>query len=135
MNRTTGHSALALFGILLGLCVATALAQDKEGDDERDPFAPSGKIQNAKGADRSGFVRTDPDAQLPPLGLRGYVEDDTGNAVALLEIGGKTTYLVRKDDTVSLPQRGGNLVLRIKEVSNLALTVEVGEMRQVVVVR
>ncbi|MHC4222562.1 MAG: hypothetical protein ACYSX0_11515 [Planctomycetota bacterium] len=135
MNMATGRSALTLFGILLSLCVATALAQDNGGEEERDPFAPSGKIQNAKGVDRSGFVRADPNGVLPPLGLRGYIEDDEGNAVALLEIGGKTTYLVRKDDTVSLPQRGGNLVLRIKEVSNLALTVEVGEMRQVVVVR
>jgi len=50
-------------------------------------------------------------------------------------VDGKNTYLVRKDDTVSLPRAGQNFVMRIVQVTNLELHIELGELRRVVVVR
>jgi hypothetical protein len=131
MTAPERRPAFALLAVAT-LFLATALAQEAE---ERDPFAPSGRLQAPPGADPTGFVRTDETELLPQLALRGYVEDADGNAVALLEVAKGVTHLVRAGDTVSLSQRRGNLVLRVKEISNLALLVEVGELRQVVVVR
>ena len=132
MTAPKRRPAFALLA-LATLFLATALAQEKE--EERDPFAPSGRLQVQPGADPTGFVRTDETDLLPQLALRGYVEDADGNAVALLEVSKGVTHLVRAGDTVSLSQRRGNLVLRVKEINNLSLLVEVGELRQVVVVR
>lgn len=112
-------------------------AEAPAGPDEepgRDPFAASDRMQQG-GGDRSRFVPAEAPPSLPGLALKGYVEDEGGNAVALLEVDGKSTYLVRKDDTVSLPRAGQNLVMRVVQLTNLELHVEVGELRRVVVVR
>lgn len=100
----------------------------------RDPFAASEKMREGVG-ERSRFVPSETPPALPGLALRGYVEDENGNAVALLEVDGKNTYLVRKDDTVSLPRAGQNFVMRVIQVTNLELHIEMGELRRVVVVR
>jgi hypothetical protein len=101
-----------------------------------DPFSPGEGLREA-GEQEEGrtFVPDDSPDRLPQLALRGYIEDGLGKAVALLEVEGRTTYLVSKDDTVSLPMRGRNTVIRVVEVGNLELRVEVGELRREVVVR
>lgn len=105
-----------------------------EGEPERDPFAPSDRMREDP-SNRSRFVPADAPPALPGLSLRGYIEDEEGKAVALLEVDGALTYLVRKDDTVSLPRAGQNLVMRVIALTNLELHVEIGELRRVVVVR
>lgn len=104
--------------------------------EEADPFSPGAALREAGDQEeRRTFVpRDDPEA-LPQLVLRGYIEDAVGTTVALLEVEGRTTYLVRKGDTVSLPSRGRNTVVRVTELGNLELRVEVGELRREVVVR
>lgn len=130
---------------LLATGLTVAFAQDgkpaepapapEAGEDaERDPFAASDRMRGGAG-DRSRFVPADAPPALPGLSLRGYVEDEEGKSVALLEVDGTTTYLVRKDDTVSLPRAGSNLVMRVVQVTNLELHVEIGELKRVVVVR
>jgi hypothetical protein len=124
---------------LLATGLTVAFAQDGKpagaGDEtERDPFAASDRMRGGEG-DRSRFVPADAPPALPGLALRGYVEDEEGKSVALLEVDGATTYLVRKDDTVSLPRAGANLVMRVVQVTNLELHVEIGELKRVVVVR
>jgi hypothetical protein len=123
---------LLVFLAVAGLCIATVFAQE---DGERDPFAPRAGMQTPTAGDPTGFVRTDETGRLPQLALRGYIEDGDGNAVALLEVSKGATYLVRQGDTVSISQQRGNVVLRVREISNLSLLVEVGELRQVYVVR
>jgi hypothetical protein len=117
--------------VLLILLAAGALAQDKPGEPKRDPFAPSERMRD--GNER--FVARDAPGVLPKLELRGYIEGADGKTVALLEVEGKRVYLVRKDDTVSLPQGGGSLVMRVVAITNLELRVELGELRRVVVIR
>ncbi len=132
---------IALLAILAA-GLSGALAQEEkpaepapEGTgEERDPFAATERMRGGAG-DRSRFVPADAPPALPGLALRGYVEDEEGRSVALLEVDGTSTYLVRKDDTVSLPRAGQNLVMRVVEVTNLELHVEIGELKRVVVVR
>lgn len=107
--------------------------QEKKAAPERDPFSETAETRRrARGTE---FVAQDRPDLLPALALKGYAEDKDGQAVALLEVGGKTTYLVRKGDTVSLPEKGTSQVLKVVEISNLELRVEVGELRRVVIVR
>ena len=131
MTANSRRPLLVLLAIA-GLCIATVFAQE---NGERDPFAPRGGMQTPTGGDSSGFVRTDETGRMPQLALRGYIEDGEGNAVALLEVSKGSTYLVRRGDTVSISQQRGNVVLRVKEIDNLSLLIEVGELRQVYVVR
>jgi hypothetical protein len=130
---------------LLATGLSAALAQEERPAEPpppapapeepvRDPFSASDRMREGAG-DRSRFVPSEVPPALPGLSLRGYVEDEERKTVALLEVDGKDTYLVRKGDTVSLPRGGQNLVIRIAEVTNLELHVEIGELRRVVVVR
>ena len=142
MRRHTFLFLLLASGLLLGCLVAGAAHADDEEPTpkppaaERDPFSPSGRVrEGSETPARPRFVPQDAPDALPQLALRGYVEDAEGMAVALLEVDGGQTYLVRAGDTVSLPMRGRNAVIRVSKVSNLALHVEVGELRREVVVR
>lgn len=122
---------------LLLLLTAGALAQDaaengKKDQPVKDPFAASGRMREGTG---ERFVPRDMPTQLPELALKGYIEDAAGKTVALLEVGGKGAYLVRKGDTLSLPRQAGNLVMRVVELTNLELKMEIGELRRVVVIR
>ena len=67
--------------------------------------------------------------------LRGYVEDSAGASLAILEVDGRDTYLVRKDDTVSYHAGRRTVVLKVIAVSNLQIVVEVGRLRRAIVVR
>ena len=99
-------------------------------EPERDPFSPSEKMRNQteEGAG-ARFVPREGAGPLPKLALRGYIEDAGGNTVALLEVEGSATYLVRAGDTVTLPSRRGNEVIRVMEVGNLSLRVQIGELK------
>jgi len=128
--------------LLLLLAAGVLVAQEKPKKEEapdrkkveepaRDPFAPTERMR--EGGD--GFVPRDAPQVLPGLELRGYIEGADGKAVALLEVEGKRIYLVRKGDSVSLPQGGRSLVMRVVEVNNLELRIEIGELRRVLVIR
>ncbi|MHC4972573.1 MAG: hypothetical protein ACYTG3_09595 [Planctomycetota bacterium] len=107
--------------------------KEEKKQPERDPFSETQETRRrARGTE---FVPQERPDLLPGLSLRGYAEDGDGKAVALLEVDGKTTYLVRKGDTVSLPRGGPGQVLKIVDINNLELRVEVGELRRVVIVR
>ena len=141
-RRHTLFSLLLLAGLLAGSLVSGAARADDEVPapkppaPERDPFSPSGRVRDASQTPPPPrFVPQEAPDALPQLALRGYVEDADGKTVALLEVNGAHTYLVREGDTVSLPVRGRNAVIRVSKVSNLALHVEVGELRREVVVR
>jgi len=127
------------FLFLLAAGLTGAFAQEKDPDEPgeapaRDPFAATEKMREGSG-ERSRFVPTDTPPAVPGLALKGYVEDEGGQAVALLEVDGKNTYLVRRDDTISLPRAGQNFVMRVVQVTNLELHIEIGELKRVVVVR
>jgi len=127
---------LAAFLLLLTGGFSAALAQDDDGsrekDGARDPFTASERMRkNAN--DR--FVPADALSDLPRLEMRGYVEDADGKCVAILEVDGRTSYVVRKGDTINLPLANRSLALRVVEIKNLEVRIEIGELRRVLVVR
>jgi hypothetical protein len=134
MNHPSAFPIFAFLLAILALLVTAGLAQDEKAP-ERNPFAVPPGVQAPNNGDATQFVPRDRPAGVPPLSLRGYVEDKEGKACALLDVGGKQVYLVREKDEVSIPQGADNLVLRITKVSNLSLQLEMGELRRVVVVR
>jgi hypothetical protein len=104
---------------------------------ERDPFETSPEMLDEarrRGTAAEFLADEDPD-DTPELRLRGFVEGEDGQSVALLEVGGKDVYIVRKDDTVSLHTGRRSVVLRVMEVGHLRLVVELGRLRRAVVVR
>ena len=134
MNHRNGYPIFAFLLAILALLVTAGVAQE-EKETERNPFAAPPGVRAPGSADTTQFVPRDRPAGVPPLSLRGYIEDAEGNTCALLDVGGKQVYLVREKDEVSIPQGSENLVLRIVRVSHLSLQLEMGELRRVVVVR
>lgn len=111
-------------------------APESEGPPARDPFQPTDRFQPPTASRaRDAFVPTEQPEAMPQLTLRGFIQDHEGQAIALLEVENQPVYLVRKGDTVSLPRRGRNMVIRIVNVGNLSLRVQVGELRREVIVR
>ncbi|RMH37664.1 MAG: hypothetical protein D6690_02500 [Nitrospirae bacterium] len=105
---------------------------------KRDPFATTALMYEQAKRVGTGpvFVAASGNARIPRLTLRGYVEGDGQEPVALLQVGNAEVYVVRKGDTISLHEGGGlNTVLKVKEISKLSALVEIGTLGQVIVVR
>jgi len=105
-------------------------------DSDRDPFATSPLIER-KGTQPGGpdFRPLAANLKTPELKLRGIVSGAGGDRVALLDIFGSDVYLVREGDTISLHGSGRNTVIKVQEVSYLSLTVAVGTLGEVLIVR
>ena len=134
MTHRNGFPIYAFLLGILALLVTAGVAQE-EKEPARNPFAAPPGVRGPGEEETTQFVPRDRPAGVPPLSLRGYIEDSEGKACALLDVGGKQVYLVREKDEVSIPQGGENLVLRITRISNLSLELELGELRRLVVVR
>ena len=141
-------NAGVLVVILATLAMPGVLAEEPEkekpqpprAEGERDPFSPSKRIQDE--IQKKKPVEAEPQfraAETPPslprLTLRGFAKVKEEPAVALLEVHGEGTYLVRAGDTISLNVSGRNTVLKVKDISSLSAFVEVGTLGQVIVVR
>lgn len=109
----------------------------KKAEAGRDPFAVSPRMKqqaNVPKAER-GFEPTTSSVAQPTLRLKGYVEAPGKEAIALIEVAGSETYLVREGDVVSIGPAGTSLVLKIIELSHLRASVQIGTLDHVVVVR
>ena len=69
---------------------------------------------------------------LPKMKLKGFIRKPGQGVLALLDIKGLGTHIVRKGDTVSLGAKG---TLRILEINNMSVTVKSGKVADKVVVR
>jgi len=69
---------------------------------------------------------------LPKMKLKGFIRRPDQGVLALLDIKGMGTHIVRKGDTVSLGAKG---TLRILEINNMSVTVKSGKVADKVVVR
>lgn len=103
----------------------------------RDPFATTRSMQDEarRGVGGARFEPTAGAGPLPVMRLRGWIEDASGQALALVDIEGYGTTIVRKDDTIGLPWLQADAVLRIRSVSNGSVAVEIGSLGHVIVVR
>lgn len=126
----------AWFGALaLGAALAPAgssPAQDAGGPPPpRDPFDPTEALRRAGGE----FVAGESPEGAPPMRIRGFAEDEGGVVVALLEVTGFGTFLVRAGDSFTLQSGRSTVALKVVEATHRSLVVEVGRFQASIVVR
>jgi len=74
--------------------------------------------------------------RVPAMRLRGIGRlPDTETSKVLLEVDGFGLYVVEKGDTISLQGLATENVIRIKEVSDISIKIEVGSFGEIIVVR
>jgi len=66
-------------------------------------------------------------AGVPSLNLRGYIENEDGTALALLEVQGHTLYVVRAGDMVSLRAGQQAVQLTVERIGHASMQVRIGE--------
>ncbi len=134
---------IPLTGYAVGQNISILNQQNSVKPQEyRDPFTPSGlmfeirsKQFAATGVDAYGFMRTPNSAAVPQMRLRGFVTQDEKDPVALLEIAGARTFLVREGDEINIdPSRPSNAI-RITKITRLSVTVETGTLGSIRVQR
>ena len=110
---------------------------DKGNGEARDPFSASSVMQEQANLTGGGlqFLPGAAEDKVPRLHLRGYVEDESGTAMALVEVEKHDVFLVRQGDDISLQQGTSNLVLRVVSVTHRSVVVEAGTLGHVIVVR
>lgn len=109
----------------------------------RDPFTPSGLMFEQAGSysnigsDAFGFRPGDiPDFEVPEMRLKGFVTaPDSGEALALLQIGGKGVFMVREGDEINIDPRRPASAIRISEINRLSVTIETGTLGRIRVLR
>ena len=95
----------------------------------RNPFAPTNKLlmlknQPAAAASlvaASEFTPMKQAEKMPKLKLRGHLQGEDGEVLALLELVGGDVYIVREGDTVGLHDFGIDSVIRVHKISRLHL--------------
>lgn len=105
----------------------------------RNPFAMTEKLYRLKNRPEPSGVEAafipQPQSKMPKLRLRGHVQVESGEVLALLEVVGGDVYIVREGDTVGLHDFGIDSVIRVQKISRLHLVVEAGQLNQMIIVR
>jgi len=112
--------------------VVFAAAQVEEAirlEEERQQAEERRRLANPE------FTPIEFERLMPKIVLRGYMESEEDQPLAIIEILNAGVFLVRETDTISVQNRDINTVLRIKELSNLSVHVEIGTLGRVIVVR
>lgn len=146
MNGSWKHNAAAalctvLVGMSAGALAADAMQMPNGAQQiKRDPFTASDLMHSQVGslaADAAnsgrGFIASGATDQVPKMKLRGFVNNK--QSVAVLDIEGVGTYLVRKDDEIGLQAIGKNTVIKIIDVDGMGVKVQSGTFNRVIVVR
>ncbi|MEY8239205.1 MAG: hypothetical protein RPT25_02590 [Cycloclasticus sp.] len=104
----------------------------------RDPFAITEEMVRGD-ANLQASLDFLPDEQakftVPAMMMKGLVMAEDGNYVAVLDIEGYGSKVVRKGDTIGLQGSGDDAAIRIKEITSLQIVVEAGKVGKVIVVR
>ena len=134
-----GCAALALWVAIPHPGPADAVEDQAVGapSAERDPFAASDRMRDEAEGEDDGpqFLPSKNYETVPVLRLKAFIEDRQEAPIALIEVQGHGTYLVRAGDAISLQFGGRNVVLQVEEITNLSVLVQVGTLGQVIVVR
>jgi len=121
-----------------------ALQDYAEPPSGRDPFTTSDKmfrLSGQQGANRTGgqgFVPFLSGGGMPKMRVRGFVHNNPGESMALLQIDGDDNiHLVQKGDEIGIQSRTGqpNAVLKIISVDQKKVEVQSGSLRQVIIVQ
>lgn len=108
----------------------TASGHDPDGEvrPTRDPFV--GRT-NPRGR---GTVRSLPTG-IADFHLRGYIQNEQGEALALLEIEGAGLYLVRAGETIGLRTGQQAVQVTVSRIAEMAVQVRIGDDGPVLEVR
>jgi hypothetical protein len=110
-------------------------------DTIRDPFTPSRLMyevistQSGVNSGAYGFIPSLQGGDVPKMKLRGYVSKDNESPVALLEIKGSGTFMVREGDEINIDPANPRQAIRISKITRLSVTVETGTLGSIRVLR
>ncbi|MEM7194804.1 MAG: hypothetical protein AAF402_07640 [Pseudomonadota bacterium] len=137
-SEASNQATVAIQNATVSLANPTGqTAPPPRSEGPRDPFALTPYIVEQFSASTSGEAVFTPtlSANVPPLALRGLVQKDANETVALLEIGNTGVYVVREGDTVGFRVGNEEQVMRIRKIDGLSVLVETGNLGKVIVVR
>lgn len=107
----------------------------------RDPFSPSTLMyetissQSLLNRGNAGFMPSIEGMRVPKMRLKGFIEKSSESNIALLEIEGSGTFMVREGDEINIdPSRPRNAI-RITNINRLSVTVETGMLGTIRVLR
>ncbi|MFT6088269.1 MAG: hypothetical protein ACJA11_003545 [Glaciecola sp.] len=139
-NKSTEEKATE---IPVHLAPATTVLPDFQAeafkDGLRDPFTATKKmveqasVENGTSTDFqiSSLVQT-----LPKLSLRGIImQAQKSSPLALLDIAGNGVHMVRIGDEISFNAADPKQVLKIQSITRLSVTVEIGTLGDLIIVR
>jgi hypothetical protein len=98
----------------------------------RDPFTASSLMfevaRQSSAINNKGFTSSSLDAAtpIPKMRLRGFIEQNKKAPLALLEVAGARTYLVREGDDINIDPSQPNSVIRVTKITRQSITVETG---------
>jgi hypothetical protein len=104
----------------------------------RDPTQPSTRLKQAlKSTEKQTPVAAPaPIARLPEIVLKGIVENNKGDAAAVLQIAGKELYTVRKGSEFSVTASDGSkATLIVKLISSEGVQIDVPAQNQTLNIR
>ncbi|NOG58903.1 MAG: hypothetical protein HND53_00240 [Proteobacteria bacterium] len=117
---------------------------NNESEDEvplRDPFNLSDKMgmQTPGGSvGPTSFLPSFDQKKIPKLKLKGVINPDANSPkelLALLEVNSKEVYMVRVGDELSYDPTNPSAAMKIVTISRLSVTVQVGSLGNVLIVR
>lgn len=107
----------------------------------RDPFNLSDKMGMQAPGSTGGptsFLPNFDQKKIPKLKLKGVVNTDANSPedlLALLEINNKEVYMVKVGDELSYDPANPSAAMKIVTISRLSVTVQVGSLGNVLIVR
>jgi len=110
-------------------------------DTIRDPFTPSRLMyevistQSGVNSGAFGFIPSLQGGDIPKMKLRGFISKDKKNPLALLEIKGAGTFMVREGDEINIDPSNPRQAIRISKITRLSVTVETGTLGSIRVLR
>ncbi|PPD33597.1 MAG: hypothetical protein CTY19_07340 [Methylomonas sp.] len=107
----------------------------------RDPFTPSALMYETVGKQSGmansgyGFSPTIEGGKIPKMKLRGLLNQEPGNYIALLEVEGAGTFMVREGDEFNIDPSQPKNAIRVDKITRLSITVETGVLGAIRVLR
>lgn len=107
----------------------------------RDPFTPSRLMYEIVGTQSGlangayGFVPSLQGGKIPTMKLRGFINKSKGDPLALLEIEGAGTFMVREGDEINVDPSQPRQAIRISKITRRSVTVETGTLGSIRVLR
>lgn len=106
-----------------------------------DPFTPStlmyerARMQGGKMRGAYGFIPSPENTSIPRITLRGLLNKSAGEFIALLEVQGMGTFMVREGDEFNINPSQPENAIRISKITRLSVTVEAGHLGSIRVLR